>query len=600
MSSQPEHPVYLPAGHVRQAGGKRIPLPVVGVCLLFGMLIMGSWLGNVPRAHDLRFHLSVLDQVREAMGRGDFYPRWLGDFNQGYGEPTLVFYPPLFYLAGGLLAQLPGISTLDALVILLFFLSVLGAGGIYRLAAAAGGRLAGLIALGVFLVIPFRSFELDAAGLFPAYAAGCLLPWALHSLWRLCSANQAPPAERRSRILWCSGWLAMIVLCNLPYALLTFYLTAAAVAVLSLFHRKLFYFSLLFQAWATAILLAAFFLLPAVLEWKDVTVPFTGRFIFADNFIFAGSSSWMSPELKGIFARMLLLPLLVTVVGAGGIWKHWRSSKSTAGTAEWAVLLLTIALLAAFLTIPWSTFLWQRLPFVIHVNLPWRFLDPLGCAAAALAGVAASAGLTGNGSARWRWVTGFVLGILGVLLLLASLSALRMNGFETRSSLLRELPRIRQMDGDYLPRNARRPVSGDPLPPIQVVAGEAAGQILHWWGSQREMMIRARTSARLRFRSLWYEGWQAEWSSDGRAQPLTAMAGMNGLLEIVVPAGEGRLRIYFGTTPLRTAAGLASLAAWLFWVILLLGPGFRRRAAKGKQQTKPDSIESTNFRIAGP
>lgn len=578
MSSQAKHFVAPPTGPGRPVGGPRIPWLVGGVCLLFGMLVISSWLGSIPRAHDLRFHLSVLEQVREAMGRGDLYPRWLGDFNQGYGDPTLVFYPPLFYLAGGLLAQLPGISTLDSLVILLFLLSVLGAGGIYLLAAEAGGRPAGLIAVGFFWVMPFRSFELNAAGLFPAYAAGCLLPWALHGCWRLCMDSQAPPRERRSRMLKCGGWLATLILCNLPFALLVLYLTAAAGAVLALRHRKPVYFSLLVQAWITAVLLAAFFLLPAVLEWKDVTVPFSGRFIYADNFLFTGPGSWMSPELKSVFNRMLLLPLLATLTGAGGIWQRWRKTKSDAGTADWTVLLLTIALLAAFLTLPWSAFLWQRLPFLMHVNLPWRFLDPLSCAAAALAGAAAAAALARDGSIRRRWVTGWALGVLGLLQLLASLSVLRMNGFEPRSALLRELSQIREMEGDYLPRNARRPAAGDPRPPIQVVAGEAAGQVLHWWGSRREMEIQARTSARLRFRTFWYEGWRAEWISGGRTRPLTVMAGINSLLEVVVPAGDGRLRLCFGTTPLRTTAGLVSLAAWLFWVTLLLSPVCRRRA----------------------
>lgn len=550
-----------------------------GLCLLTALFMVVGWFGRVPQAHDLGFHMSALDQVREEMAHGDFFPRWLGDWNQGCGDPTLVFYPPLFYLVGGSLAQIPGVSTLDALVAALFVFSLVGSVGIYRLASDIGGRRAGILALLWLAVMPFRFFELYAAGLFPAYAAGCVMPWALCALWRLCGRPAQNRPDRWLRILSWSAGLALLVLCNLPYAVLAVYLAGAGVAVAVVGRRDRGIVLPYVAGSVGGLVLAAFYLLPAVAEWSDVTVPVSARLEHGANFVFSGAASWMPPYVQGVFDCMLLLPLLVALVAGSSLFASPAAPGSavTVETRLWAKMLTIVALMAAFLTLPWSDIAWRTLPFLLHVNLPWRFLDPLSIAAAALAAVAAAAVSAGE-SAPYRRLTGGALAVLALLHLVASVSVLQMNGFHDRGTILAAVPAARQMDGDYLPRGARRLPAGESPALAETVSGGATGQVLLWRGSARELAIEAPAPSRLRLRTFYFAGWDAEWRTDAARQPLRPFAGRDGFIEVDVPAGSGRLYLHFGSTPLRRIAAGVSLLAWLAWAIAVARLLSARRA----------------------
>ena len=59
--------------------------------------------GN-PKVYDLPDHLGYTFQVLQAFERGDFYPRWLASLNDGFGEATYVFYPPVLHFTSAALA----------------------------------------------------------------------------------------------------------------------------------------------------------------------------------------------------------------------------------------------------------------------------------------------------------------------------------------------------------------------------------------------------------------------------------------------------------------------------------------------------------------
>jgi len=81
--------------------------------------------------------------------------------------------------------------------------------------------------------------------------------------------------------------------------------------------------------------------------------------------------------------------------------------------------------------------------------------------------------------------------------------------------------------------------------------------------------VRAAGSARLRFYTYYFPGWQA-WV-DGQPFPI-APDPPNGLIGVDVPAGEHTVEVRFGPTPVRRTAALISLAALAGVVMLLLLP----------------------------
>ena len=66
------------------------------------------WFVRVQRNLDFDAHYRWAMEVAAAMAAGDPWPRWMVAANQGLGEPALLYYAPLYYLATGLLHPLFG------------------------------------------------------------------------------------------------------------------------------------------------------------------------------------------------------------------------------------------------------------------------------------------------------------------------------------------------------------------------------------------------------------------------------------------------------------------------------------------------------------
>jgi hypothetical protein len=87
-------------------------------------------------------------------------------------------------------------------------------------------------------------------------------------------------------------------------------------------------------------------------------------------------------------------------------------------------------------------------------------------------------------------------------------------------------------------------------------------------GSEIELETRAAAPARLRLARFAWPGWRAQ--VDGRPAELGSSA--RGALELEVPAGEARVRVWLEPPPLRRAALGLSLGALALWLGALFAP----------------------------
>jgi hypothetical protein len=89
---------------------------------------------NFIRGGDAAFHIFNTQQFAAGLREDVLYPRWFGDFYNGYGARVGIGYAPLTYY-GGSLFMLLGYSVFTALKTLLTITLIIGGLGMYRLAS---------------------------------------------------------------------------------------------------------------------------------------------------------------------------------------------------------------------------------------------------------------------------------------------------------------------------------------------------------------------------------------------------------------------------------------------------------------------------------
>lgn len=145
----------------------------------------------LPDAHD-HFRYAVLaSHFQEAMAAGVGYPRWLPEFNAGYGYPEFVFYQPGYFFLNSWLSVLTD-DLLWRQLLTLGTLSLIGGLGAYRLARTFVGRLPALALVVLFQAAPYVHFNLVVRGDLSEWMVIQLLPWVLHWSWCLLAPAQRP------------------------------------------------------------------------------------------------------------------------------------------------------------------------------------------------------------------------------------------------------------------------------------------------------------------------------------------------------------------------------------------------------------------------
>jgi hypothetical protein len=307
-----------------------------------------------------------------------------------------------------------------------------------------------------------------------------------------------------------------------------------------------------------------------------------------------------------------LIPLALAALALAFGWRRWSGKqKSAAGFAT------TLALVSLFLTLPQSVAIWDALSLLRFVQFPWRFLSFAGLGLAFLAGGA----FVDFSPQRHEGTQGLKSQILGVLvswwfigLLVAGMIVY---GFTwqyvpylapiTRPTVA-DIARYERESGalgttsagDYLPNTVKKLPDAntlterysrsdvikrlDPasLPPGAKVI-EAGYRPL-----SSDVTIESQLPFVATFDIFYFAGWQAR--VDGQPVAITP-TDPNGLIGFPVPAGRHRVQVFFDSTPLRTAAGLASLLSVLvlFVFIILrradlrLGPSQSRHSERSEE-----------------
>ncbi|GAB4472533.1 MAG: hypothetical protein Kow00124_10670 [Anaerolineae bacterium] len=549
-----------------------------------------SMFGALPQSADGLLHLYRLIGLDHAMRLGGgLWPRYLPGMAFGYGIPLFNFYPLLAYYPILLLNRL-GLSFLDAFLIGSILYTLFGGLGMYLLGQAWGGPRAGIIAAAAYLYAPYVLLVWPRRGAIPEQLALGLLAWALWAFWRLSRRGR-----RLDMVLAVCCFAALLLTHNITGLVGAAILAACCVLLWWTSPDPPRAFVRLLAAGVLALGLAAFCWLPALVE-KDYTrighnPAYAGVLDYRQHFatlseIFAWPSATDLTHLNPSYPASLGWPAALLALAAIPLILHLRRRDREASRPPVHWLAFAGPLLAAllFMVTDGSRLIWDVMPLLEFLQFPWRLIGPASILLAVLAGIGAAlaADRIRSEALQGVWLGGLVLLIIafslpwlyGVYLPQPQASTIvDAQNFERETGHIGGLT-----FGEYLPVWVGQMPDPDrltglyarseviprlqPNPEVRLAAAE-------WGALDAQLDLNALGDTTLVFDWLYFPGWWAV--VDGSPVEIHP-TDPTGLISLDVPAGEHTVKLGFGPTPLRRAAGAISAASVVLLAIGLAAP----------------------------
>ena len=569
----------------------RWPAALAGLAGL--LVLIPIWLKSyVPYGYDSLFHLFSLVSLDQRIAAGDVYPLRFPGFAYGYGWAELSYYPPLSpYLLE--LLHLLGANYVIAYKLGMTLMVVGAALSSYALGAAIFNRYAGLVTAIVYVFNPYSLSLLYPRGALAEMLGLAVAPLVFLAIYRTADA----PGWRT--YLAASLAVALMILSH-PLSTFLFapFFLAFAVAVLVAADRarRRRVLGVLAAGAFSGALLSCFYWLPARLEPGGLRVfDFDAiRALFLSDFKplhqiigfgWFGASSNKYPAAT--FSAALLVLGILSLLCFVATWRR----RDRVGKF-WVLFFAACILADIWLMSKYAVPLWQRIPVAVLVQFPFRWLGPLALFTALMIG----GGFAAIGSG-WpaRLVKIAVLVLLGLYMvtarvdwqptpmMLASAGAAEVTAADIHDlGLLAFEHDVAYGQAtkencwiwayEYIPSTSflshcyrfvdtmlnDTPVRST-LPPAQAHLVPGVTDANHL-----EAQVSSPEPWTLSLHAFWIPGWAA--TIDGmpaRTSPTDAI----GVVGVNVPAGEHRVRLAFGPTPLRVAVIVVSLLALLGWLV---------------------------------
>ncbi len=585
------------------------------------------------KAHDAAHSVFFLTEFHQGIQDGYLYPRWGPDHGLGYGYPTFIFYAPLAYYVAEVF-HLLGAGPTAAVKITYALAFILSGLTMYAFVKRLWGPEAGLVSALVYTYVPYRLVDIYVRCAFTEFCAFVFFPLILLLFLELVETGQ-----RRYLALAALAYagliLTHIVTAFLFTPLLMAYVlwlvlrqtrarTLFAVGDLSPQKRTevrttrsslwqwLRLSSLSLAAAVLALGLSAVFLLPALVErsyiaqeqWTRATYRYDQHFIYPFQLLSAfwdygyaveGPEDTMSLQLGLAAVTLSLMAVVLT-------FRRWDEPFGLAqGRRQGTVLFflgLTLAIILAML--PLSLPVWRLLSAAALVQFPWRLLALTAFTLSVLAGAVVS-GLSSEahrnqgaeGERAHTSTTNPGLYVLLLVVILASFSYTLPEYTELSPRLetpaapldfelahpdmvsmvayTQEQPRSTPLVAQYM--------AGEPLVKAHALTPGATVEMVRHGGGSEEITVRSSQQATIQFYTYYFPGWRGY--VDGQEVPIRPEAPY-GLITLDVPAGEHRVKIRFGDTPIRVVGKVISLLS-LGLSLFLLKDDLRRLLPRGRR-----------------
>lgn len=449
----------------------------------------------------------------QSLREGQFPVRFLGRLNYEYGYPVANFLYPGFMYAGSFI-RAAGIPFVDTVKMLMIFSVVAAAGMTYAWLRRFFHRLPSVVGTVGFIFSPYLAFDIYKRGSVGELFA---FPWVAVSLYAIESGKRSLFALAIGLLIISHNSVALMAL---PLILL--YLMAT---------KRL-------REYGCALLLglglSAFFWMPALHERKYVVFDQRQVSVPSEYFV-AGRWFWLI-GLSGLLALILSWSFKV---------KHARKS-----------IFGLVYILAVFLTLPVSRFLWDMPLFASLFQFPFRFLAIglfLGAWFIALV-------LNRETKKRWVLIAVFSVGFLMQFLLGRSLVKYEMHPEEYYTTN----EATTTVQDEYMPRWVSAKPAERPRKPVEFYQGNGIIRPKKITLQTIDVEVEAQGDSIVQINTMYYPGWGV--TVDG-ARVLVDYENPSGVMRIAVPAGVHRVTTGFRETVSRFLADLVSACSLVLFAL---------------------------------
>ena len=492
-------------------------IAAVALCVVLPFLKLG-----IPSGHDFEFHMNSWIEVVDHWRQGTVYPHWAALAHYGYGEARFIFYPPFSWTLGGLLGLVLPWKLIPAAYT--WIVLTLAGCSMFALAKKWLSRRDAIFAAMLYAANPYNLvivyWRSDQAELM----ASIYLP--LMFLFLLRMNEEGRRAVVPLSLVMAAGWLT-----NLPSAVMMNYSLGVLAVTMVIWRRS---FAVLLHAGSAVVLgamLAGFFLLPAYHQqsWVNISQVLAPGVRPEDSFLFSKTAD-LDHNRFNLLISIVAVSQFAILAGAF-VWV-----RSLRRHRLWRPLLAWSAVCALLMLSP-TLVLWNHLPELRFVQLPWRWLLCLNVPFALMFILSFQ---------RWWWRLVLCVAMLGVLV---TVWHRVQNPWWDNSGDIQEML-DNQQDGagnegadEYVPVGVD-PYDADQKAPQVRFEGKGHAQITvqKWDAERRTIDANAGSPGKLALRLFNYPLWRVE--VNGR-QIKTESTPDTGQMVVPIAAGENRVRIIF-------------------------------------------------------
>jgi uncharacterized membrane protein len=533
------------------------------------LLFLPVFLNPYLNGDDAAQHYWWSKEFIHEISKGTLYPRWLSGAYEGRGSPTLYYYPPVpFYVTSFFYVVLR-----DPLVSLYWSCCtglLISGVTMYFYGKTLLSQRDSLLAAAFYMTAHYHLFDFYQRLAQHEFWAFAWVPLLLYGINRLHTETHW------GAILYIASAYALLLMTHLPTALMISFLLpvyllmiirkpgklvgVAAGLGLGVGLAAIFLFSFLFErdylkplgARAANQSYRAGFLFENLNQaFQQIPLPSNSNF---DLFLLAGE--WMA---VGFLALLLTCTLL--------IWRsEFRQNNILQGL--WIITIFSL-LMSTRLTTP----VWRFVPQIRNIQFPMRWFTIVSLGASLLAAVAVSLTLRDLRSPYLRAlaITLVILLNLTISWLIISRAPLQREVFQQRISKYTD---VREYHPLWWDQQRHRELDAAPA---VLVSGKAEIMPLDEEGTTQSYRIQAQEDSLLKFRTLYFPGWQAQ--VDGQAVNLSPNE--EGHIQVAVGQGEHLLSLRLKDTPVQAAGRIVSgVSLLVFLAIAFLA---RKKSAPASQ-----------------